>query len=108
MRNGFVFLKFLPKVNRLIEDFAGTTSLFNDRALQEGFIRHSRMVRDYFGERVGKDLLILDVSAADAWGRLCAFLGREIPPTPFPHYNRGYRTTFRNMAELARYAWPPI
>jgi hypothetical protein len=65
-------------------------------------------VREYFGERLGKDLLVLDICEGDAWERLASFLGHKPPAAPFPHYNRGYGTTFRNMGELIRYAWPLI
>jgi len=106
MRKGFAILKMLPKVRHLIHDLSGTTSLANEAALKAGFVRHSRNVREYFGERLGKDLLVLDVGAGDAWDKLCAFLGRKRPSIPFPHYNRGYTTTVRNMGELIRYAWP--
>jgi sulfotransferase family protein len=106
MRRPFAVLKLLPKVRRLVRDFSGTTSLADERALKDGFNRHSKDVLDYFGDRLGKDLLVLDVSAGDAWDKLCGFLGQPKPAAPFPHYNRGYGTTLRNMGELIRYAWP--
>ena len=56
--------------------------------------------------RIGKDLLVLDVSSGDAWDRLCNFLGQNAPHREFPHYNRGYGTTFVSMRDLIRYAWP--
>jgi hypothetical protein len=106
MRPSFFLLKALPKVRQLARDLSGTTSFSDDVALAKAFVGHSRHVREYFGERLGKDLLVLDVSAADAWDRLCAFLGQEKPSRPFPHYNRGYATTYTNMRDLIRHSWP--
>lgn len=106
MRPSFVLLTLLPKVRQLARDFSGTTSFCDEQVLARAFVNHSRNVREYFGERLGKDLLVLDVSAADAWERLCGFLGHRAPPRAFPHYNRGYGTTFVNMRDLVRYAWP--
>lgn len=34
-------------------------------------------------------LLVLDLPAGDGWDRLCRFLERPIPTTPFPHVNTG-------------------
>lgn len=106
MRPSFTLLKVLPKVRQLARDLGGTTSFADERALARGFLNHSRNVREYFGDRLGRDLLVLDVAAPDAWDRLCGFLGHAKPTVPFPHYNRGYTTTFLNMRDLFRYAWP--
>jgi hypothetical protein len=108
MGPSFTLLKLLPKVRQLTLDFSGTTSFFDQRAMQEAFIAHGRNVRAYFGNRSGKDLLVLDVSAKTAWEELCAFLGHQAPARPFPHYNRGYMTTFVNMRDLIRHSWPLI
>jgi hypothetical protein len=48
---------------------------------------HERNVRSYFADRP-EDLLILDVSEPDPWGVLCGFLGRPVPPEPYPHVNK--------------------
>ena len=106
MRASFALLTLLPKVRQLAQDLGGTASFGDERALANGFLTHNRSVREYFGSRIGKDLLVLDVSAANAWGRLCGFLGHEAAPREFPHYNRGYGTTLVNMRDLIRYAWP--
>ena len=106
MRASFALLTLLPKVRQLAQDLGGTASFRDERALANGFLTHNRSVREYFGSRIGKDLLVLDVSAANAWGRLCGFLGHEAAPREFPHYNRGYGTTLVNMRDLIRYAWP--
>jgi hypothetical protein len=106
MQPSFTLLSLLPKVRQLAKDLGGTASFSDERALANGFLNHNRSVREYFGSRLGKDLLVLDVSSAMAWDRLCNFLGQNAPHREFPHYNRGYGTTFVNMRDLIRYAWP--
>ena len=108
MRMSFTLLTALPKVRQLARDLCGTTSFRDERALENAFVSHSRNVRAYFGERLSKDLLVLDVGSADAWETLCGFLGHQAQPRPFPHYNRGIGTTFANMRDLIRYSWPLI
>ena len=105
MRASFTLLSVLPKVRQLARDL-GTASFGDERALANGFLNHNRSVREYFGRRIGKDLLVLDVSATDAWERLSGFLGHKAAERAFPHYNRGYGTTLVNMRDLIRYAWP--
>jgi hypothetical protein len=106
MRPSFALLTMLPKVRQLAKDLGGTACFSDERALANGFLNHNRAVREYFGSRIGKDLLVLDVSAPDAWRRLCSFLDQPESPRDFPHYNRGYGTTLVNMRDLIRYAWP--
>jgi hypothetical protein len=108
MRPSFVLLTVLPKVRQLARDFGGTASFADERVLATAFVNHTRNVREYFGERLGRDLLVLDVGAPDAWEKLCGFLGHKAPARPFPHYNRGYSTTFGNLRDLIRYSWPLI
>lgn len=47
---------------------------------------HLEAVRAWFADRPG-DLLEMDLAAGDGWEKLCAFLGKEIPETPFPQKN---------------------
>ncbi len=46
---------------------------------------HEENVRRYFASAPEK-LLVLDVAEA-GWEPLCAFLGRPVPPGPYPHLN---------------------
>ncbi|MEN0050848.1 MAG: sulfotransferase family protein [Bacteroidota bacterium] len=48
---------------------------------------HNQEVIQYFKDRP-HDLLILDFTKGDQWEKLCQFLGRDIPNTPFPHRNK--------------------
>ncbi len=59
----------------------------NEEVFLERFNRHSREVRDHFRDRPG-DLLVMDLAKGDGWGKLCPFLGAEIPDVPFPHANK--------------------
>ena len=106
MRMSFELLKLLPKVRRLAKELCGTTSFSDDSVLERAFCKHGAQVREYFGDRLDKDLLVLDVGAPYAWENLCAFLGHDRPHIAFPHYNRGYATTYSNMRDLIRHSWP--
>jgi hypothetical protein len=72
-----------PFSARLHLDLYGTTS-FDVAACRHAFLVHSDRVRRHFTRQSGR-LLELDVSSNDAWLLLCDFLGREVPPQPFPH-----------------------
>lgn len=46
--------------------------------------QHNRDVLNYFGDRRGDDLLVMDITKGDGWEKLCPFLGKPIPWLPFP------------------------
>jgi hypothetical protein len=48
--------------------------------------RHNREVMEHFKDRPHQ-LLILDITAGEGWEKLCPFLGKPIPATPFPYAN---------------------
>jgi len=48
---------------------------------------HNKNVLDYFIDRP-QDLLVMDISDGDGWQKVCTFLSKPIPDTPFPHENR--------------------
>ncbi len=54
---------------------------------RERFENHNAEVIQYFQNR-SDEFMILDFSKGDGWEKLCAFLEKEVPPTPFPHANR--------------------
>lgn len=70
--------KGLPK-----EDKQNTIDVYN---------RHNKEVVAYFKDRP-KDLLVIDFTKGDKWEKLCAFLGKEIPDEPFPHYNKSSKSS---------------
>ena len=47
--------------------------------------RHNREVLEYFGDRVGKDLLVVSWEKGDGWAELSRFLSKRAPDEPFPH-----------------------
>lgn len=50
-------------------------------------------------------LLIMDISAGDAWDKLCPFLGVAIPDIPFPS---SHETDYENPAPWARASGRPL
>ncbi|MFT5618229.1 MAG: hypothetical protein ACI85I_001460 [Arenicella sp.] len=48
---------------------------------------HNKAVTDYFADSPDK-LLTICWDQEDGWQRLCDFLGKKIPPNPFPHSNK--------------------
>jgi hypothetical protein len=68
------------------ESIFGTQD-FDPEAWIAGYRRHTEHVLKYFAERPG-DLLIMDIPSGDGWEKLCPFLGKLIPPAPFPHLNK--------------------
>jgi hypothetical protein len=48
---------------------------------------HNREVAAHFADRPA-DYLAIDVTAGNAFDRLCPFLGLPVPATPFPHRNK--------------------
>lgn len=58
----------------------------SEEVYKERLVRHQEEVIAYFKDRP-EDLLIFDVTKADGWEKLCAFLGCDVPDRPFPHSN---------------------
>ena len=67
------------------------------------FERHYKEVVDHFKDRPD-DLLILDLAKGDGWGKLCSFLGTDIPKKQFPHANkaRNRQKTNSKISKLLR------
>lgn len=49
---------------------------------------HINLVHTYFSGQKAHQLLTIDLTAGEGWEALCAFLGVEVPSSPFPHANR--------------------
>jgi hypothetical protein len=47
--------------------------------------RHNREALEYFGSRIGKDLLVVCWEHGDGWAELSRFLNKAAPDEPFPH-----------------------
>jgi len=78
--------KGLPKDNK-----KNTIKVYN---------KHNKKVMEYFENRP-KDLLVLDFTKGDGWEKICPFLNKEIPKTPFPHYNKTSKNKRKN--EMSRF-----
>jgi len=65
--------------------YDGVGDPLNDRERYlRKYRRHNRNVLNYFGDRRGDDLLVMDITKGEGWGKLCPFLGEPIPWLPFP------------------------
>lgn len=71
--------------NRLFIDLYGTP-VFDEARFRAGYERFVAGVLAHFKDRP-QDLLVLDVAAGQGWPELCAFLGKPVPPQPFPKAN---------------------
>jgi len=58
----------------------------NEKVYVDRYEQHNREVIAYFQDRPG-DLLVLDLTAGDAWPKICSFLGQPVPDVPFPWRN---------------------
>jgi len=47
--------------------------------------RHNQAVREYFGDRINRDLLVVCWEKGDGWAQLCKFLNKRSPDESFPH-----------------------
>jgi tetratricopeptide (TPR) repeat protein len=71
-----------------VSTYCNDEKLLYDRdAYIANYLEHNRQVTEHFRDRPG-DLLVLNVSQADAMPALCAFLGIEHQGQAMPHLNR--------------------
>lgn len=83
--------KFLDK-NKFEEAFQlnkeiYNSSEFNRKKFKQTRINHQKEVLEYFKNRK-KELLIMNISGGDGWGKLCKFLDKPIPQEKFPYENK--------------------
>jgi hypothetical protein len=74
----------------------GNEAIYLDR-----YNNHNKEVMEYFNDRPD-DLLAMDLSQSDGWDEICAFLGKEIPDTPFPHANSANDRVSKKKSLLQR------
>lgn len=72
--------------NRMLYD-TPESDPYNKAALTASYEAHNRAVIEYFRHRPD-DLLVLNVADADAYPRLCAFLGKPAVAAAFPWENK--------------------
>ncbi|MEQ8440990.1 MAG: sulfotransferase [Alphaproteobacteria bacterium] len=78
----------------------GTYS-FNPERYLWLYNQHQEDVRHYFRDRP-EDLLIMDVSQGDGFEKLAPFMGRPIPPEPYPHKGNVLSQRIKEIREEAR------
>jgi len=86
---------------RLHMDLYGTDSFDHDLCLA-AFEKHTNKVKQYFEGRE-EDLLIINLTEGDGWGKLCKFLGKPVPDVEFPvRYRKQERNLNYRLRKLIR------
>jgi len=70
---------------RLFLDLYGT-DVYDEQKFMSGYETFVGGVIEYFKNRP-RDLLVIDIAGGDGWEKLCWFLDKPIPNTPFPKAN---------------------
>jgi len=65
----------------------GTDSSDREK-LSEAYDKHQKDVTAFFSSDKEHKLLVLNICGGDGWDKLCDFLKRPCPNTPFPHANQ--------------------
>jgi hypothetical protein len=73
--------------HRFINSAVYGTWIFQRDRFKYVYERHFAEVDGYF-EGHPQRLLTLDICGGEGWERLCSFLNRPVPATPFPHENK--------------------
>jgi hypothetical protein len=100
VRKVYPILCMIPKASQLFREAFGDGYPRDEAAMRAAFLRHTKEVLAHFEGR--ENLLVMDFSAGDGWEKLCRFLGRPVPSTPFPHSNNKTLVTFSNAWDLVR------
>jgi len=50
--------------------------------------QHKNFVMEYFKDRIGEDLIILNIKDKNGFKKLSSFLGKSAPMNSFPHFNK--------------------
>jgi hypothetical protein len=69
------------------------TLYVNHASLEEAYLAFERRVLGFFADKPARRFLRLNIFEGDPWGPLCGFLGRPVPPQPFPWENRMRRSS---------------
>ncbi len=78
------YKKYTPITNKIVYGYENPNEHKNEYIAK--YNQHNKEVREYFK---GKNNFIeMCFENGDGWEKLCAFLGKDIPNTPFPHRNK--------------------
>lgn len=101
-------------MRRWIYDVDGAS--MTDKVFRPKYVSHNHKVISYFDGRPN-DLMLMDLTNGDGWGKLCSFLGKPVPktfltrrPIPFPHANKytarqrrfGFSKSKRKLKQIIR------
>ena len=100
VRKVYPILLMIPKASQLFHEAFGDGYPNDEDAMRAAFLRHTQEVHAHFEGR--DDLLVMDFAAGDGWEKLCRFLGKLVPDTPFPHNNNKSLVTFSNGWDIIR------
>lgn len=78
--------KHMNKIRSILYDLP-FPNVTNEQLINR-YSLHVAEVQEYFKDRPD-DLLIVNWKDGEGWGRICPFLGKEIPNQNFPHANKG-------------------
>lgn len=83
-------VRHLPLVRRILALHGQVfgSECFDRDSFTKAYYDHLAAVTHYFADRPD-DFMIMDICNGDAWEKLCAFLGREVPQEEFPIRNVG-------------------
>ncbi len=107
----------LPMRVWMFGDYANpATSEAAQQRWLDAYRLHNQSIIEHFKERPS-DLLVMDITKGEAWEKLCAFLGQDIPSTSFPKENtfasqsqqsffyRGLKAIRRRAQNLLSRSW---
>ncbi len=77
---------------------------FQRAAFRRRHEEHIAEVREYFKDRPD-DLITLDICADEGWEKLCPFVGKPVPDTPFPKANVGVDKFFKRESRRLFWKW---
>lgn len=64
----------------------------NEHKIVDHYCAHNQRVISFFAER-DADFMVFDMTRGDGWEKLCHFLEKPIPDSPFPHANKRPETS---------------
>ncbi len=72
----------------------------NKQKIIDHYHNYNLAVIDFFAKR-NVELLVMDFAKGDGWEKLCPFLGKPIPPIPFPHQNQSVQNPYLSNKKAA-------
>jgi hypothetical protein len=71
-----------------LKNFFGIETLANNKTkIMDYYCAHNQRVISFFAEH-DADFITFDMPGGDGWEKLCHFLKKPVPDSPFPHANK--------------------